>query len=85
MPEPEIFCPRCAWRPKAESRWQCMPSCGTVWNTYWTRGVCPGCHYKWDVTQCLECTEISPHADWYHNPEDKSRSEDEPAVSIAEA
>ena len=85
MPEPEIFCPRCAWRPKAESRWQCMPSCGTVWNTFWTRGVCPGCHYKWDVSQCLECTEISPHADWYHNPEDKSRSEDEPAVSIAEA
>ena len=36
--EPEIFCPQCEWRPKAEDRWSCMPSCGAVWKTVWTGG-----------------------------------------------
>ena len=36
--EPEIFCPQCEWRPKAEDRWSCMPSCGAVWKTFWTGG-----------------------------------------------
>jgi hypothetical protein len=85
MPEPEIFCPRCTWRPKAESRWQCTLSCGTVWNTFWTRGVCPGCQYRWDRTQCLACLEISPHEEWYHYPENTSRSEDEAVVNVAGA
>ena len=69
MNEPEIFCPRCEWHPRAEDRWSCMPSCGMVWNTFWTRGTCPGCHHTWDRTQCLSCGEVSSHADWYHYPQ----------------
>ncbi len=66
MNEPEIYCPSCKWRPKPEDRWECIPSCGTVWNTFWTGGVCPGCGYKWQVTQCHVCGVVSPHEDWYH-------------------
>ena len=69
MPEKaEIYCPRCEYRPKAEDRCECVPSCGTVWNTFWTRGVCPGCATQWPQTQCLACHEWSPHEDWYHHP-----------------
>lgn len=67
--EPEIYCPECRWRPQAESRWYCMPSCGACWNTFWTGGVCPSCHYRWRKTQCLSCGEISLHKDWYHYPD----------------
>ena len=69
MPEPEIFCPKCGYRPRAEDRWSCTPSCGTVWHTFWTGGVCPGCGYQWEKTQCPKCGELSPHKDWYHYPE----------------
>lgn len=66
--EPEIYCPKCAFRPCAEDRWVCEPGCGTTWNTFWTRGVCPGCGYAWLYTQCLACSKMSPHRDWYHFP-----------------
>lgn len=64
--EADIYCPKCRWRPSAEDRWECMPSCGTVWNTFWTRGVCPGCAYQWQETQCHVCQRLSPHEQWYH-------------------
>ena len=66
--EPEIYCPKCEVRPKAEDRWVCVPSCGTQWHTFWTGGVCPGCGYAWPVTQCLACGQTSPHKQWYHWP-----------------
>jgi hypothetical protein len=64
----DIHCPKCEWRPGPQDRWVCTPSCGTVWNTFWTRGVCPGCGVKWPITQCLECGQYSRHEDWYHEP-----------------
>lgn len=64
----EIYCPKCKWRPGAEDRWICRPFCGTVWNTFWTRGICPGCSYQWHNTQCLACGQFSPHEAWYHYP-----------------
>jgi hypothetical protein len=69
MSEPEIWCPKCGWRPRAEDRWICMPGCDTSWNTFWTAGLCPGCMHRWHNTQCLVCTRISPHRDWYHWPQ----------------
>jgi hypothetical protein len=69
----EIYCPKCAWRPQPQDRWACEPACGTVWNTFWTRGLCPGCRKLWADTQCLACREFSPHKQWYHRP-DRSRS-----------
>jgi len=60
---PRIRCPRCGWSPRKESRWAC--SCGHVWNTFDTGGVCPECLHQWTSTQCLSCQCWSPHSDWY--------------------
>jgi hypothetical protein len=50
------------------------PRCGTLWNTFWTRGLCPGCRKQWGITQCLACKAFSPHRRWYHTPApDKAR------------
>jgi hypothetical protein len=62
----EIYCPVCESHPGPEDRWECVPSCGTVWNTFWIRGVCPGCTSKLPKTQCLKCGEVSAHEAWYH-------------------
>jgi hypothetical protein len=58
-----IRCPRCAWEPRREDRWMC--TCLHVWNTFDTRGVCPGCGQEWRETQCLRCKAWSRHHDWY--------------------
>ncbi|HKE86642.1 MAG TPA: hypothetical protein VKB50_22960, partial [Vicinamibacterales bacterium] len=69
-----IRCPRCSWRPSESSRWTCywgdtpephFHSCGTVWNTFATRGRCPGCSHQWVWTSCLRCSQWSLHANWY--------------------
>lgn len=75
----EIYCPQCEWRPRPEDRWSCVPSCGTVWNTFWTRAVCPGCSVKWPITACLSCEQYSQHEAWYHYKEPES-SEHEKSV-----
>ncbi|MCL4799465.1 MAG: hypothetical protein KJ025_07750 [Burkholderiales bacterium] len=74
---PRIYCPKCEYRPVAEDRWECIPSCGTAWHTFWTGGVCPGCGYAWLVTQCPACGGLSPHKQWYHSPEGTPGSERE--------
>lgn len=73
-----IRCPQCAWRPRASDRWLCwdcgepeffLGGCGTRWNTFATRGLCPGCEHQWRWTSCLRCQQWSLHADWYeHQP-----------------
>jgi hypothetical protein len=69
-----IRCPRCFWRPTRASRWSCrmgngpeppFDACGTIWNTFDTRGRCPGCSHQWVWTSCLRCGVPSPHEDWY--------------------
>ena len=85
MKEPIIRCPKCEWRPKAESRWQCEPRCGTLWNTFWTGGVCPGCGKRWLHTQCPECHARSLHKDWYHFPEEEDESLKEEKTEKADA
>jgi hypothetical protein len=61
--ERKIRCPKCRWQPGRDDRWMC--GCGHQWNTFDTRGICPGCDAKWRDTQCLRCQEWSPHEDWY--------------------
>jgi hypothetical protein len=68
MKTPEIRCPACNWRPGPSARWTCLPRCGTAWNTFATGGVCPGCGVRWHRTQCLACSVVSPHRDWYRDP-----------------
>ena len=69
-----IRCPLCAWQPIASSRWCCDPrlspepsfeGCLTEWNTFTTRGRCPGCNHQWRWTSCLRCAGWSLHDDWY--------------------
>ena len=71
-----IRCPCCHWRPDASSRWSCLcidtpepyfEGCGTTWNTFSTRGRCPGCGHQWRWTSCLRCAAWSPHSDWYED------------------
>src|SRR6188474_465085 len=72
-----IRCPLCDWRPRRSSSWCCsrvdrpegfLGGCGTVWNTFSTRGRCPGCQYRWRWTKCLRCDGWSLHEDWYLEP-----------------
>jgi hypothetical protein len=65
-----IRCPACGWQPGKSSTWCCMPGCGHVWNTFETRGVCPGCDKEWTSTACLKCGVWSPHDDWYERAEE---------------
>jgi len=68
-----IRCPLCMWRPSPASRWSCHRSgpepffedCGTTWNTFSTRGRCPGCAHQWQWTMCLRCQAWSLHEEWY--------------------
>lgn len=59
----KIRCPKCGYRPKRSDRWSC--TCGHMWNTFDTRGVCPGCDAKWRDTACPSCHQWSLHEDWY--------------------
>jgi hypothetical protein len=69
-----IRCPLCEWRPTPSSAWSCLnidspeppfQGCGTTWNTFSTRGRCPGCGHQWRWTSCLRCAGWSLHEDWY--------------------
>jgi hypothetical protein len=72
-----IRCPLCSWRPTPSSSWRCWGEgtpeppfdwCGTSWNTFLTRGRCPGCRHQWQWTSCLRCHGWSLHEDWYDRP-----------------
>src|SRR5512144_3056422 len=70
-----VRCPRCSWRPSSANLWSCFcdgrgpepyfQGCGISWNTFSTRGLCPGCGHQWQWTICLRCGEWSLHEDWY--------------------
>jgi hypothetical protein len=71
-----IRCPLCKWRPGKSNRWYCADcyypeyfydGCGTSWNTFSTRGLCPGCGHQWRWTTCFRCQRWSRHDDWYGN------------------
>jgi hypothetical protein len=88
MSKSEIFCPKCRWKPKPSSRWICAPQiggCGTTWNTFDTRGVCPQCGWKWIITACLSCKQFSPHEDWYHDPNEDSEEVGEERRDVEDA
>src|ERR1035438_4708341 len=54
---PRIRCPLCGWSPREEDLWSC--TCGHMWNTFDTGGVCPACLHQWPSTQCLSCKQWS--------------------------
>jgi hypothetical protein len=73
--ERKIRCPKCDYKPQPEDRWACVPRCATFWHTFWTAGVCPGCGLQWPLTQCPHCGQISPHRQWYLEPEPEAEPE----------
>jgi hypothetical protein len=73
-----IRCPLCKWHPSRSSLWMCWDcdypeyfnnGCGTEWNTFETRGLCPTCLHQWVWTSCLSCWGWSRHEDWYADDE----------------
>jgi len=77
-----IRCPLCKWQPKPSHRWFCVPcefpeyyedGCGECWNTFNTRGRCPGCQHRWRWTACLNCAGWSLHEDWYEKTSEFKR------------
>lgn len=69
-----IRCPLCEWQPTASSVWACesfgtpepyFGGCGTLWNTFSTKGRCPGCGHQWTWTSCPNCGGWARHEDWY--------------------
>lgn len=73
-----IRCPHCKWQPKSSSLWYCGNSgypefyfdgCGTAWNTFFTKGLCPGCNHQWRWTACLHCSQWALHEEWYTDKE----------------
>lgn len=69
-----IRCPLCGWVPRESDVWACASGegpepffwgCGTVWHTFDTGGVCPGCAHQWEWTSCLRCHGWSRHKEWY--------------------
>ena len=73
-----IACPKCDWRPGPDDWWRC--TCGCVWNTFETHGICPDCGKAWAETQCTSasrggCKQWSDHEDWYHEDDDPTVEE----------
>jgi hypothetical protein len=75
-----IRCPACGWQPSPSSRWTCVPTgvpenfqggCGETWNTFQTKGRCPGCSHQWQYTACLQCQTWSKHEEWYTAEDDE--------------
>ena len=60
-----VRCPKCRWKPQAHDRWMCH--CLHAWNTFDTRGKCPGCGHQWNQTMCLSCFKWSEHEAWYES------------------
>jgi hypothetical protein len=58
---PGVSCPKCKRPPRTKNLWTCK--CGHHRNTFDTRGLCPGCGFQWDITECLQCGATSPHSE----------------------
>ena len=66
-----VRCPKCQWTPRSSDRWMCH--CRHTWNTFDTRGLCPGCNYQWTQTMCLSCLQWSEHQAWYETEKPDSQ------------
>jgi len=76
-----VSCPKCGWEPDEKDIWVC-DECKTRWNTFQTRGKCPGCGKVFIDTQCSKqkggCGELSLNAEWFqlvdqNNPPEKRK------------
>jgi len=56
-------CPSCKTAPPAGAFWKCG-RCGTPFDTFQTRALCPHCGAQFDVTRCLDCGALNPMSAW---------------------
>lgn len=74
----KIACPKCDWEPDGGEYWGCS-SCGHIWDTFMTTGVCPSCNNRHKHTQCIGhaggCNQSSLHVEWYRELDEKLREE----------
>jgi Zn-dependent protease len=59
----EFSCPACKTAPPAGEYWKCG-HCGQPFDTFQSRGVCPHCASRFDVTRCLDCGAPHPMSEW---------------------
>jgi Zn-dependent protease len=56
-------CPWCKAAPPLGQFWKCG-QCGTAFDTFATRAVCPQCAAQFPVTRCLDCGKPNAINDW---------------------
>jgi Zn-dependent protease len=61
---PEAACPSCRAHPLRGDVWGC-DQCGTRFDIFMDRGVCPGCGKQFPVTECTDCLRAHPIAEWF--------------------
>jgi Zn-dependent protease len=59
----EVNCPRCSSHPPKGPFWVC-DHCQTRFDTFQSRGVCPGCGAWFHETACPDCRRTSHIEDW---------------------
>lgn len=64
LPRREGFaCPSCKMAPPAGELWRCG-KCGKPFDTFLTQATCPHCGTQYNGTQCLDCGNSAPIAQW---------------------
>lgn len=56
-------CPSCKIAPPLGELWRCG-KCGQPFDTFLTQGTCPHCGTQFNSTQCLDCGNSAPIANW---------------------
>ena len=64
---PEFACPNCHAAPPAGPWWKCG-NCKQEFDTFTTQATCPHCRTQFPSTQCFECGELRPLAEWAGAP-----------------
>jgi Zn-dependent protease len=60
----DAACPACHVHPLQGEWWGC-DQCGTRFDPFLHRAVCPGCGKSFPDTECIDCLRRHPMADWF--------------------
>lgn len=64
LPRNQMFaCPWCKSAPPIGDYWKCG-QCGRSFDTFQSRGVCPHCSSRFEMTQCLDCGRSHSMNEW---------------------
>lgn len=65
LPRREGFaCPSCKSPPPLGNLWRCG-QCGQTFDTFSSQAKCPNCGTQYNTTQCLDCGNAAPFAEWH--------------------